>query len=198
MKFPIAYPLTISFKIVAFAPQFSIRDANGILLGYVKQKLFKLKEAVTVFADEAQNQPLYTINADRIIDFSARYNFATSQGSPLGSVKRQGLKSLWKSHYDIMDGDLVTMSVTEENPWIKILDSLFSELPVIGMFAGYVFHAAYVVKRQDDSVVMRIEKQPAFFEGKFIVEKKGQLSEVEEQRALLSLVMMLLLERTRS
>ena len=198
MQFPITYPLTISFKIVAFAPQFSIRDANGILLGYVKQKLFKLKEAVTVFADEAQKQPLYTINADRIIDFSARYNFATSQGSPLGSVKRQGLKSIWKSHYDIMDGDIITMSITEENPWIKVLDALFTEIPVIGMFSGYVFHAAYVVARQDGNTVMRLEKKPAFFEGKFMVEKKGQLSEIEEQRALLSLIMMLLLERTRS
>lgn len=198
MQFPIAYPLTISFKIVAFAPQFSITDANGKLLGYVKQKLFKLKEAVTVFADEGQQQPLYTINADRIIDFSARYNFATPQGSPLGSVKRQGLKSLWKSHYDIMDGDIVTMNITEENPWIKILDSFFSELPIIGMFSGYVFHAAYLVTRQDGALVMRLEKQPAFFEGKFLVEKKAQLSEAEEQRALLSLIMMLLLERTRS
>lgn len=198
MQFPIAYPLTISFKIVAFAPQFSITDANGRLIGYVKQKLFKLKEAVTVFADQQQTQPLYTINADRIIDFSARYNFATSQGTALGSVKRQGLRSLWKSHYDILDGDIATMSLTEENPWIKVIDALFSELPIIGMFSGYIFHAAYKVTRQDGTVVMRLEKQPAFFEGKFIVEKKGVLSQDEEQRVLLSLVMMLLLERTRS
>ena len=198
MRFPIAYPLTISFKIVAFAPQFSITDANGNLIAYVKQKLFKLKESVTVFADEAQKQPLYTINADRIIDFSARYNFSTSQGSSLGSVKRQGMRSIWKTHYDILDGDNVSMSIHEENPWIKILDALFSELPIIGAFSGYVFHAVYLVSRSDGSVVMRLEKQPAFFEGKFLVEKKAQLSEVEEQRALLSLVMMLLLERSRS
>jgi uncharacterized protein YxjI len=199
MQFPIAYPLTISFKIVAFAPQFSIRDANGQLIAYVKQKLFKLKEAVTVFGDEAQKQPLYTINADRILDFSARYHFATSQGSALGSVKRHGLKSIWKSHYEILDGDNVVMNIDEENPWIKVLDALFSEIPVIGIFSGYVFHAAYLVTRATDkTVVMRLEKQPAFFEGKFLVEKKTQLSEVEEQRALLSLIMMLLLERTRS
>lgn len=199
MQFPIAYPLTISFKIVAFAPQFSITDANGRLIAYVKQKLFKLKEAVTVFADQNQQQPLYTINADRIIDFSARYNFATAQEkTPLGAVKRQGLRSLWKSHYDVLDGEVVAMTITEENPWIKVLDALFSEIPFIGMFSGYVFHAAYKVTRGDDNVLMRLEKQPAFFEGKFIVEKKGVLTEVEEQRVLLSLIMMLLLERTRS
>lgn len=198
MQFPIAYPLTISFKIVALAPQFSITNANGQLIAYVKQKLFKLKESVTVFADQAQKQPLYVINADRIIDFSARYNFATSQGSSLGATKRHGMRSIWKAHYDILDGDNAVMNITEENPWIKILDSFFTEIPIIGMFSGYVFHAAYLVARQDGAVVMRLEKQPAFFEGKFLVEKKAPLSEVEEQRVLLSLIMMLLLERTRS
>lgn len=198
MQFPIAYPLTFSFKIVALAPQFSVTDANGRLIAYVKQKLFKLKEDVTVFADQEQKQPLYSIKADRIIDFSARYHFTTAQGTPLGSVKRQGLRSLWKSHYDVLDGEVVAMTITEENPWVKVLDALFSEIPVLGMFSGYVFHAAYKVTRGDENVLMRLEKQPAFFEGKFIVEKKGVLSEVEEQRVLLSLIMMLLLERTRS
>ena len=69
MRFPLRYPLTMSFKIVALAPQFSIRDASGDLIAYVKQKLFKLKEAVTVYADERQTQAMYTLKADRILDF---------------------------------------------------------------------------------------------------------------------------------
>lgn len=197
MQFPIAYPLTLSFKLVALAPQLSVTDANGQLVVYVKQKLFKLKEAVTVFGDERQSQPLYSINADRILDFSARYNFATTQGSALGSVKRHGMKSIWKTHYEIMDGDATVMGINEENPWIKVIDALFSEIPIVGMFSGYVFHPVYLVTRQDGTLVMRLEKQPAFFEGKFRVEKKAALSETEEQRVLLSLVMMLLLERSR-
>jgi uncharacterized protein YxjI len=197
MQFPLAYPLTLSFKIVALAPQLSVKDANGNLVAYVKQKLFKLKEAVTVFADERQTQSLFTLNADRILDFSARYNFATAQGSSIGSVKRRGMKSIWSAHYDIMDGDNVVMSIKEANPWIKVLDYFFSDLPIIGMFSGYLFHPVYLVSREDGTVVMRLEKQPAFFEGKFSLEKQAQMSEVEEQRVLLSLVMMLLLERSR-
>lgn len=197
MQFPLAYPLTISFKIVALAPQLSVTDANGQLVVYVKQKLFKLKEAVSVFGDERQAQQLFSINADRIIDFSARYNFSTAQGSSLGSVKRRGMKSLWKTSYEIMDGDSVVMGITEENPWIKVIDALFTEIPIIGMFSGYVFHPVYLVTRPDATVVMRLEKKPAFFEGKFLLEKKAQLGETEEQRILLSLIMMLLLERSR-
>ena len=197
MRFPLAYPLSMSFKIVALAPQFTIRDANGNLIAYVRQKLFKLKEAVTVFADEPQTQPLYTLKADRILDFSARYHFADTAGTSLGSIKRKGMRSLWKAQYDILDGDTPTMTIREENAWVKVFDALFGEIPLLGMFSGYLFHPAYLVARSDDAVVLRMEKQPAFFEGKFVVEKKASLSEAEEQRVLLSLIMMLLLERAR-
>ena len=70
------FPLDLSFKKVALNPQVSVRDASGNVVLYTKQKAFKLKEAVTVFADEAQTRPLYTINADRVLDFNARYNIA--------------------------------------------------------------------------------------------------------------------------
>jgi hypothetical protein len=44
---------------------------------------------------------------------------------------------------------------------------------------------------------MRLEKQPAFFEDQFTLGKQAELSEEEERRALLGLLMMILLERTR-
>ncbi len=191
------YPLNLSFKIVAVAPQISITDSNGNLILYIKQKLFKLKEAITVFADTEQTHPLYYINADRMFDFSARYNFTDQQGKPLGAVKRQGMKSLWKSHYDILDGDTVVMTIQEEDPWIKVLDGLFGNLPILGMFTGYLFHPAYQVSRPDGTVVMRLQKEPAFLEGKFTIENRGLLDEDEERRALLGLLTMVLLERER-
>jgi hypothetical protein len=191
------YPLDLSFKLLSWGPQISVTDAGGNLVFYVKQKALKLKEAVTVFADAEQTQTLYTMSADRVLDFSARYNFADQAGTGLGSVKRQGVKSLWKSHYDIMDGETVVLAIQEENPWVKILDALFTSIPIVGMFSGYVFHPAYLVSRPEGEVVMRLEKLPAFFEGKFKIEKKTDLEAIEETRALLSLLMMLLLERAR-
>lgn len=191
------YPLKLSFKILAIARQLSVVDATGRLAFYVKQKAFKLKEAVTVFADEAQTQPLYTINADRVLDFSARYHFTDQRGTVLGSVKRQGMKSLWRARYDIMDGEQPVMTIQEANPWVKVFDSLFGELPIVGMFSGYVFHPAYNVLRPDGTAVLHLVKEPAMFEGKFRVEKLGPMSDIEEIRAVLSLLMMVLLERAR-
>lgn len=191
------YPLQVSFKILAIAQQLSVIEPNGNLVFYVKQKAFKLKEAVTVFADQEQTQPLYTINASKILDFSASYQFADRTGAALGSVRRRGMKSLWKAHYDIYDGETPVMTINEESAWTKVFDSLLGEVPLLGMFSGYFFHPAYLVKRPDETVVMRMQKQPAFFEGKFIIEKHAEMNEREELRAVLSLIMMVLLERRR-
>ena len=116
------YPLELAFKILALTPQISVTDASGKLVFYVKLKMFKLKELVTIFSDEAQTIPLYYINADRVIDFSARYHFTDVNGTNLGSVKREGVRSLWKAHYNILAGDDIVMNIREENPWVKVAD----------------------------------------------------------------------------
>jgi hypothetical protein len=164
---------------------------------YTKQKAFKLKEAVTVFADAGQTVPLYTIGADRVLDFSATYRFADPQGRPVGSIKRQGMKSIWKARYEVQAAAGQAMMIQEANPWTKVLDSLVGEIPVVGMFTGYMFHPAYIVARPDGAPLLRLEKQPAFFEGRFKIEKQGQLSESEELAALLGLLMVVMLEKGR-
>lgn len=191
------YPLELTFKFFALAPQISVVDSQGNLAFYVKQKLFKLKEAITIFADAERSRPLYYIKADRIIDFSARYDFTDEAGSYIGSVKRRGLKSFWRARYDIFDGDVTTLNIQEKNPWIKVLDALFAEIPIVGIFTGYVFNPVYLVSRADGTVVMRLEKIPSFLSRKFSIKALNQLSEREEEQVLLSLIMMLLLEKNR-
>ena len=191
------YPLELSFKIMAMSPQIRVTDAGGNLLFYVKQKPFKLKEAITVFADESMTQPLFNIKADRVIDFSARYHFSTTGGVPLGSVKREGIKSIWKSHYDIFKGKAHVMSIREQDPWVKVLDGLFMAIPVVGLFAGLVFNPTFAVSRPDGTVVMRLSKQSDLFGSKFAISKQAALDEEQELRALLSMIMMTLLERSR-
>ncbi|AUT03944.1 hypothetical protein CLI64_28140 [Nostoc sp. CENA543] len=191
------YPLELTFKLWAFAPQISVVDSQGNLAFYVKQKLFKLKEAITIFADAEQTRPLYYIKADRIIDFSARYDFTDSNGTYVGAVKRRGLKSIWKARYDIFEGEESNLNIQEQNPWVKVADALFAEIPILGLFTGYVFNPVYIVSRADGTQVMRLEKIPTFLSRKFIIKTIDQMSDREEQQILLSLVMMLLLERNR-
>jgi uncharacterized protein YxjI len=188
------YPLQLTFKFFALAPQITIASPDGQTLMYVRQKLFKLKEVINVFSDENRSQPLFDIKADRIIDWSARYN---PTGKDLGAVKRRGMKSLWKAHYDIYEGDRVVFSIQEENPWIKVLDTLFSEIPIVGMFTGYMFNPTYLVQRPDGRTVMHLSKVPSFWSRIFTIKAMDKLEAREESQVLLSLMMLLLLERNR-
>lgn len=191
------YPVNISFKLLALAPQIYVRDRAGQLRMYVKQKLLKLKEQVTIFADEAQTVPLYHIKADRVIDFNARYNISAPDGRPLGVVQRRGRRSLWRANYEVVRGEDVLFVIKEVNPWAKVGDALFSEIAVVGMFTGFLFHPRYTVQRADGSEALHVTKQSAFFEGKYEIDKRSVLEPADEGLAVLSVLMMLLLERRR-
>src|SRR3954469_6650237 len=103
MQHPLQYPLTLNFKIAALAPQISVTDGTGREILYVRQKLLKLRDKIKVFSDSSQSQELYEINADRILDWSARFAFTDTQGRTVGAVQRQGARSIWKATYDIQD-----------------------------------------------------------------------------------------------
>lgn len=191
------FPLDLSFKKIALSPQVKVSDASGDVVLYTKQKAFKLKEAVTVFADVEQTRPLYTINADRVLDFNAKYNIADAAGRPLGAIARKGRKSLWRAQYEVTDGGGPELTIREENGWVKVGDALFGEIPVLGIFSGYLFNPTYVITNPGGAPLMRLSKQPAFFEGRFRIEKLAEMSPQDETRAVLGFLMMLLLERRR-
>ena len=193
-----SYPLTSRFKGVALARQFSIEDSSGRLLMYVKQKAFKLREDVSVYADQAQTRVLYRINADRIIDWSARYSISDESGAEIGAIKQQGMRSIWRTRYDIFRGDRVVFEVREENPWAKVGDSFLGEIPVLGFFAGYLFHPKYLISTAEGAPVLRATKQPALFEGKFRIERLETPLNAEDERLLvIGALTTVLLEKNR-
>ena len=191
------YPLGLTFKIVALAPQMAVTDASGRLVFYVKQKLFKLKEQVNVFADREQTRPVAKMGADRVLDLSATYHFEDPQGRRFGAVRRAGLKSIWRAQYEVMKGDAPIFTIREDNAMVKFIDGLLTEIPVLGFISGYVFHPAYSVTRADGTRVLHVKKRPAFWEGRFTIEREGELAPDEEALTTLSILMMILLERSR-
>src|SRR5215218_6298704 len=176
------FPLDLSFKKIALSPQAKVTDASGNVVLYTKKKAFKLKEAVTIFADVEQTRPLYTINADRVLDFNAKYNIADASGRPLGAVARKGRRSIWRAEYEVLDGGGQPMTIREENGWVKVGDALFGEIPILGIFSGYVFNPSYLLSNAAGASLMRLSKQPAFREGRFRVERLAEMSEADETR----------------
>ena len=192
------FPLKLTFKILAVAPQITVTDASGQTVFYVKQKLFKLKEAITVFSDSSQTKELYKINADRVIDFSAKYHLTDVNGREIGAIKREGMRSIFKARYDVFDANGThVLDINEENAFVRVMDALFGEIPVIGMLSGYVFNPTYLVADMQGQVVMKIQKEPAFLETGFTITQERPMPDDETLRAVLGAFMMVLLERIR-
>jgi hypothetical protein len=195
----IQYPLTLSFKVLALASQATVTDATGRTVLYTKQKLFKFREHVEIWTDKSQGTRLAEIKANKVIDWSARYFSTDAHGGEIGSVGRRGWRSIWKAHYEAFNpGDNTPdFSIQEVNAWIKVADSLFGDIPILGMFSGYLFHPSYLATRTSGTPAMRMTKQPAFWEGRFQLEKLGPMTPREELNLFLSFMMLVLLERRR-
>ena len=195
----VQYPLQLSFKILALASQATVTDAAGNTVLYTRQKMFKFREHVEIFTDKSRATRLADIHADKVIDWSARYSSTDAAGQPIGSVGRKGWRSIWRAHYETFNpGDNVSdFSIREENPGAKVMDSILGGIPVLGLLTGFLFHPKYLATRTSGQPVMRLTKQAAFFEGRFQIEKLGDLSPREELNLILSFMMLVLLERKR-
>jgi len=194
----IQFPVSLKFHISSISNDFTATDAMGNTLAYVRQKMFKFKEEIQVFNDKSRSKVNYTINADKWLDFNTAYAFKDENGNNLGKVARKGWKSLWKASYQIIDQhNNLQFTISEANPWSKIADSLLGEIPVLGLLTGYMFHPKYKVEDVNFRTVAILKKIPSMFGRRFEITKEGSFDEDDSERIILSLMMMVLLERRR-
>ena len=191
------YPLKLSFKVFTFAPQVKVTDATGQTVLYVRRKIMTMKDDVKIYADEAQQEQLYQINADRMIDFSANFRINTTDGRTLGTLRRKGLRSIWRATYPIADANGQDAGlIHEENPWVKVIDGLAEEIPVVGWLVVLLLNPKYLVEL-NGRPVLRLRKLPSLLARTFSLEHMDTLTDEEERLVLSSVMMMLMLERAR-
>ncbi len=199
------YPLKLRFKLIALAPRIIVTDASGQEVMFISQKTFKLREDVRVFESQAKERELFSIRAEKIMDFNTRYNFTYSPKDQLiGSIKAKGWRSIWSATYLIDDPDGTTKHViTEDNPWVKVMDALFLQIPFIGALAGYVFHPSYTLysgssRDNLNQPLMQIKKESGFFEGVYSIHNLDEsVSQTIEMQAILSFALMVQFMRRR-
>jgi uncharacterized protein YxjI len=192
------YPITFSFKITTLSNDFTAKNASGQTIAYVKQKMFKLKEAINVYSDESKTKILFTIAANKWLDFSAAYSMLDQNNTEIGKIARKGWRSMWKAEYDIVDqNNQLQYKVQEENAWVRIADSLLGGIPIIGAFTGYLFNPTYNVTNKAGQIAVKLKKMPSFFGKEFELTKVADIDADDKERVMLGLMMMILLERRR-
>lgn len=193
------FPINFVFNIGTLANDFTATDAKGQTIAYVRQKMFKLKEDIIIFDNENKTKENFRIRADKWIDFSTAYSITDSTtNKELGKVARKGWRSIWKASYELIDqNQKLQYRIKEENAWVKVMDGIVSEIPIIGAFTGYFFNPTYIVTNLKDEIIVRLKKEPSFWGKKFKIEKVKTIDNDDDQRIVLGLMMMILLERRR-
>jgi hypothetical protein len=97
-------------------------EGRSRLLFFVQQKAFKLKEDITVFADESKSTELLKIKARSIGDFRAAYDVTDpSSGEKLGALRRLGMTSLVIDTWEMLDASDKVIGRVVEDSWIKAM-----------------------------------------------------------------------------
>lgn len=117
---------------------FHIYAPDGNLAMYCKMKAFKLKEDLRLYADESLSQEVLTIQADRVIDFSAAYTVKDpATGETLGALRRRGFKSMLRDEWDITGPNGVELGKIIEDSTLKALVRRFVDLAALFMPQKY-------------------------------------------------------------
>lgn len=164
------YPIQLRFKKITLTNEMRVIDGTGQDIAYVRQKLLKFKEEVVVFSDRTKTKELFKIKADKVIDWSPTYTVYDPSDKPLASTKRSGAKSLWNATYELTVGDKAIGILKERNPWVKFLDAILGEIPLIGLVIGYFINPTYDLAAPDGKIIANLVKRPAFFEGFYLIE----------------------------
>ncbi len=93
-------------------------------------KAFKLKEDIRLYTDETMTAELISIQARKILDFSAAYDVVDSAtGRKIGALKRKGWKSLMRDEWIIMDAnDNEIGGIQEDNAFVAFIRRFVTNL----------------------------------------------------------------------
>ena len=111
---------------IALAGKFRFYDPMGNLVMFSEQKMFKLREDIRVYSDEAKTQEVLSIKARQFIDFSAAYDVVdTGMNQKVGVLRRKGLRSLLRDEWEVLDaGDNLKGLLFEDSIGLALLRRL--------------------------------------------------------------------------
>lgn len=86
------------------------------LLFYSQLKAFKLKGDIRLYTDESMTSEVLSIQGRKLLDFSAAYDVHDSQkNEKVGTLKRKGLKSMFKDEWIILDANEREIGLIKED-----------------------------------------------------------------------------------
>lgn len=160
-----------------FGAAFHVYDEHGSVIGYCKQKAFKLKEDIRLYTDEGMSEELLSLKTESIIDFGASYSVTMPDGSSIGTLRRKGMKSSFvRDEWIIYDQQSNEIAIIQETGSIAPLARRYIE------YSSILFPQRYLVKSTTSEKTISKFRQhfnPIIFRlGVSILEEDEQLDDL--------------------
>ncbi len=110
-------------QVLSLTGRFRLYDPLDNMVMFSEQKMFKLREDIRVYSDEAKQNEVLVIKARQIIDFSAAYDVIDSASNQkVGVLRRKGWRSLLRDEWEVLDAqDQLTGSLFEDSIGLAML-----------------------------------------------------------------------------
>ncbi|MCA9293979.1 MAG: hypothetical protein KDA20_09210 [Phycisphaerales bacterium] len=118
---------------------FHIYGPDGSVVGYCKQKAFKLREDIRLYTDESCTTELLTMRARQVIDFGVTFEVTLPDGQVLASIRRKGLKSMFRDTWQVfLPGQDTPRATLQEDSALKATLRRLNDL--VATFVPQSFH----------------------------------------------------------
>lgn len=119
----------IKQKVLTIGRKYYIYDSQEKLIGFCKQKLFKLKEDIRIYTDENMTNELLKVKQKNILDWSGTFKVKDPIEGRIGFVGRKAWKSILKDTWKIWNKDQKEVAELKEGGGaLVILRRIFSFL----------------------------------------------------------------------
>ncbi|WP_034386093.1 hypothetical protein [Deinococcus sp. YIM 77859] len=199
------FPLTLVFKF-SLLTELRVTDAHGTLIAVVREKFFSVRDEVRVYADEDRKQQTHSIRAQGLmagaLDWRARREIRRRDGSVVGALQAQGLRTLWGASYELLDASgTPRLTIRDDHPWLSVVEGVMGALPLIGDFVAlgfdYLVNPTYTVTDVDGQPTLRVRKRRSLFSRRFVVDELRPVRPEDAELIVLGLVQLVLRERER-
>lgn len=119
-----------------FERVFRVWTGDGQLIMYIKHPILRLREEFLIYEDEGQRRPLLRVKSRQVIAINFAYEITDARsGRPFGIVQKQGLRSLVRDRFILLDPDEREIGYAEEQgasvlrrffPWLTSKHAIFA------------------------------------------------------------------------
>lgn len=113
---------TVKEKRLTLGRQLRILGPDGKQLAFARQKMFRLREDIRIYAEQSRDTEVLVLRASKILDFNAAFEvFDPTTGEHLGIIRRKGWSSMLRDKWQFADAGGTAYATLEEDSMMMAL-----------------------------------------------------------------------------